>query len=184
MKDLKAQLKEELRRIELKFKNERVLTKCVKNHDGVQMLGDKIGPFKKDKKYKLKFFEALPFIKNDILIIDESERIDNVAVQRHAIAERDNHGLMGKDSKYFLTKIKHFKFFMEKEVLDKLKPQEFLDRFNSFFSNLIDARLLKLLKLAKAKIGAEEERKMTHSEQLIFELLRQIILVWRKSFLE
>ena len=71
-----------LRRINFIFKNEGVSTECVKDYDEFTILGNKFGPFELGKSYKLKFFEAIPFIENDILKVKPSEKCDNIDVQR------------------------------------------------------------------------------------------------------
>jgi len=82
-----------------------------------------------------------------------------------------------------LNKIKEFRFFIEKEVTEKKIPKLDLDRFNSYSINIVDSRLLKLLKLARTSLSLNDERKLTTSERLLFTKLFDIIKVWRDFFL-
>jgi hypothetical protein len=164
------------------FKNEEIYTECVKNQEGFFLLGEKFGPFEKGKKYKLKLFLSIPFIENNILTVDPKEKCDNLDVQRFAIGERDDQHLVRRED-YFLNKLKEFKLFMEKEVKDGLKPKAELDRFNSFTTNIIDSRLLKLIRLAKSELSLEDEKKLTKSEQILFRYLYTIVNLWRNFFL-
>jgi hypothetical protein len=170
-------------RINFIFRNYYLNTECIKKHDGFSLLGEFFGPYEKGKRYKLKYFKAIPFIQNEILQIIASEKCDNVDVQAYAINERDNQKLVRRENKYFLNKIKESKFFMENEVNKKIKPKFVLDRFNSFKANIIDGRLLKVLKLAMTELSLEDERGLTISEKSLYNRLFDIIKIWKKFFL-
>ena len=169
-------------RINFIFKNEEIFTECIKDHDGFMLLGEGFGPFEKGKKYKLKLFIAISFIENDILIVDSNEKCDNIDVQRYAISERDDQHLVRRENNFF-NKLKEFKLFMEKEIKDGLKSKAELDRFNSFTTNIIDSRLLKLFKLARAELSLEDEKKLTNPEQMLFKYISTIVNSWRNFFL-
>jgi len=176
-------LLDSLIRLNFVFKNEETITECLKRHKGFSILGEKLGPFEVGKKYRLKYFKAIPFIQNDILKLSASEKCDNVDVQRYAISERDDQKLILREEKYFLNKVKESKILMEKEVKSRIKPKIDLDRFNSFSTNIIDIRMLKVLKLARSEITLEDERRLTKSEKVLYERLFNIIYVWRDFFL-
>ena len=72
---------------------------------------------------------------------------------------------------------------MEKEVNENKIPKRDLDLFSSHSINLVDNRLLKLLKLARASLSLDDERKLTSSEKLVFSKLYDIIKTWRNFFL-
>ena len=165
------------------FKNEKINTESIRDHNGFSILGESFGPFEKGKKYRLPYFVALPFIENNILKIDSREKCDNTDVQRYAISERDDQKLLQRENKFFLNKIKEFRFFIEKEVIEKKIPKLDLDRFNSYSINIVDNRLLKLLKLARTNLSLNDERKLTTSERLLFTKLFNIIKAWRDFFL-
>ncbi len=165
------------------LKNEEISMECVKNFDGFSILGEKFGPFEKGKKYRMKFFQAIPFIEHNILNINPTDKCDNVDVQRFAIEERDDQRIIIHDNKYLLNKIKEFKRFMEKEVREGIKPQEFLTNFNSYLSNIIDSRLLKLLRLSRSELSLDDERRLTKSEQFLYNKIYELINNWRSFFL-
>ena len=165
------------------FKNEDISTEGISDYNGFSILGESFGPFEKGKKYRLPYFIALPFIENNILKIDSKEKCDNTDVQRYAISERDDQKLLYRENKLFLNKIKEFRFLVEKEANEKKIPKLDLDRFNSYSINIVDNRLLKLLKLARASLSLEDERKLTTSEKLLFSKLFEIIKIWRNFFL-
>ena len=165
------------------FKNEEITTEGISNYNGFSLLGESFGPFEKGKKYRLPYFIALPFIENDVLRIDSREKWDNTDVQRFAISERDDQKLIQRENKLFLNKIKEFRFFIEKEVTGKKIPKLDLDRFNSYSINLVDNRLLKLLKLARSNLSLNDERKLTTTENILFTKLVDIIKAWRTFFL-
>ncbi|MFX1311384.1 MAG: hypothetical protein ACFFHD_02065 [Promethearchaeota archaeon] len=173
-----------LSRINFIFKNEKIITECVKDFEGFSLLGESFGPFEKGKKYKLKLFSAIPFIENEVLSIDESDKCDSVDVQRYAIREKDDPKLLIIDNNYFLTKIKEFKIFMENDIKLKKKPLIDFDRFNSYTTSIVDSRLLKLLKLAKAKLSLEDERRLTNSEKILYKYIYNLIKIWRDFFLK
>jgi hypothetical protein len=147
-------------------------------------MGESFGPFEKGKKYKLKFFEAMPFIGFKVLKLLSEEKCDNIDVQRYAISERDDQKLILSENNLFLNKIKEFKLFLEKEVREKNKPKIDLDRYLSYFVNVIDSRLLKLLRLARSELSLEDERRLTSSEKILFKKLYPLIKQWRMFFLQ
>ncbi|MFX1257631.1 MAG: hypothetical protein ACFFAN_07225 [Promethearchaeota archaeon] len=180
MKQLKTKLINTLKRINFIFKNEEIYTECIRDFDGFSILGEKFS-FLKGKNYKLKFFIAKMFIKNNILKVAPNEKCDNIDVQRYAIAERDDQKFL-QQSSYFLNKIKEFKSFVEKDVKDGIRPKLDLERFNSYTLNIIDSRLLKLLRLAKAELTLEDEQKLTYSEKVLYEQMYKLIKIWRNFF--
>ncbi len=172
-----------LKRVNFSFRNEDVNTVCIKNYAGFSLFGEQFGPFEKGKKYKIKLFLAISFIENDILIIDKSEKCDNVDVQRHAIAERDTQQLIKQDTSYFLNKIKEFRKFTEKDVIDGIKPRRDIENFNSYLMNIIDNRLLKLLRSTKTELSLNAERRLTNSEQILFKRVQELVNTWRNFYL-
>jgi len=181
---IEENLIDSLNRINFVYKNRKIFTECVKNYNGFSLFGKRFGPFEKGKKYNLKFFIAVPFIENNILKIESSKKCDNVDVQRFAIAERDDPRLIRQEN-FFLNEIREFKIFLKKQIKDGEKPKSDMDRFNSYMANIIDNRLLKLLKLAKAEaeISLEDERKLTNSEHLLFNHIYNLIVTWRSFYL-
>ena len=175
-------LKSSLNRVDFIFKNEIIVTECIKDFEGFSLLGEKFGSFEKGKKYRLKLFCAKPFIEKDILKVNQADKCDNIDVQGYAIGERDDLKLIIRDNKFFLNKIKEFKRFMESEVNKKNKPEIDLDRYNSYTYNIIDSRLLKLLKLSMAELSLEDERRLTKSEKLLYNYLYTLIKIWRDFF--
>jgi len=180
---IEIQLEDSLNRVNFIFKNEEITTEGISDHNGFSILGESFGPFEKGKKYRLPYFIALPFIENNILRIDSREKCDNTDVQRYAISERDDQKLLHRENKFFLNKIKEFRVFIEKEVIENKIPKLDLDRFNSYSINIVDNRLLKLLKLARTNLSLNDERKLTTSERLLFTKLFDIIKAWRDFFL-
>ncbi len=181
MHKIEDNLNDYLNRINFIFKNEEIYTNCTKNYDGFAPFGEKFS-FEKGKNYKLKFFIAKIFIENNILEIATNEKCDNIDVQRFAIAERDDPKIM-QQGDYFLNKIKEFKAFLEMDVKDGKKPLLDLDRFNSYLSDLIGIRLLKLLRLSKTEISIIDERNLTFSEKKLYDGIYKFIFTWRKFFL-
>ncbi len=180
---LEENFRDYLLRLNFIFKNQNVITECVNDYPGVSVLGENVGPFEKGKQYKLKYFIAVPFINSNVLKVSGGEKCDNVDVQRYAINERDDQTLMRRDNKYFLNKIKEFRKFMEREVEEKVRPKVELDRYNSYNANIVDSRLLKLLRLAKAELSLNDEEKLTNSEKKLYNHMFSIIKVWRSFFL-
>ena len=182
LEKLEENLHNSLIRMNFVFKNEEISTVCIKNYKSLSFLGKSFGPYEEGSKYRLKLFLAIPLIKNNVLKITENEKCDNFDVQRYAIDERDESKLILRKEKYFLNKIKEFKGFMVKDIENKLRPSIDLDRYNSYMSNIIDNRLLKLLKLAKAELSLDDERRITASEKLLFDNLFNYIKEWRDFF--
>ena len=104
-------------------------------------------------------------------------------MQRYAISERDDQKLIQTEDGFFLNKIKEFKQIMKNDIKNKNKPQINLDRYNSYSSSMVDNRLLKLLKLAKTELSFDDERRLTISEKLLFEILFKLIKNWRNFFI-
>jgi len=180
---IEIQLEDSLNRVNFIFKNEEITTEGISDHNGFSILGESFGPFEKGKKYRLPYFIALPFIENNILRIDSREKCDNTDVQRYAISERDDQKLLQRENRFFLNKIKEFRVFIEKEVIEKKIPKLDLDRFNSYSINIVDSRLLKLLKLARTSLSLNDERKLTTSEKLLFTKFFNVIKAWRNFYL-
>lgn len=168
-------------RVNFIFKNEDLYAECIKDYEGFSLIGEKFGPFERGKKYKLKLFEALPFIENNILTVAPNAKCDNIDVQRYAINERDESRLI-PEKDFFLNKLKEFKRFMEKDVKDGTKPRNFLDNYNSYLSDIIDSRLLKLLKLSKSELSLDDERRLTDPEKLLWNHFNHLIKTWKNFF--
>jgi hypothetical protein len=181
---IKEDLEELLTRTNFVFKHSEILTECVKDYKGFSLLNMKIGPFKRGKNYKLKFFIAVPLIRKNILILSPQEKCDNIIVQRYAISERDDRRLREIDEKNFLNKIKEFKLFMEKMIEDRTKPKSDLDKFNSYKANIIDSRLLKLLRLARTELSVADERRLTNSERILISKISELIHKWRGFYIQ
>lgn len=147
-----------LDRIHFIFKNEFLRTECLCNYEGFSLLGESFGPFEKGKNYRMKLFSAIPFIERGILIVNKKEKYDNVDVQSFAIKERDSQKLIQQEKENFLIKTKVFRSLMEKNVEDKKKPKIDLDRYNSYTTNIIDSRLIKVLRLAKTELSLDDEK--------------------------
>lgn len=182
MEILKESLTRSLNRVNFIFQNENIVTECIRNFGGLSILGESFGPFEKGKKYKIKLFSALPFIEKDILKISNTEKCDNIDVQRYAIEERDDPKLTRRNDPYFLNKIKNFRRFMVNEIRKKNRPNIDLDRYNSYSSNIIDSRLLKLLKLSMAELTLEDERRLTNSEKLFYNYFYNLVKIWRDFY--
>lgn len=183
MVKIEIPLDDALKRIDFIFKNETISTECVKDHEGFSLLGEAFGPFEKGKKYRMKNFSAIPFIERGVLVVSQKEKYDNVDIQRFAIRERDSQKLIKQDKENFLIKTKVFRSLMENAVEEKKKPKIDLDRYNSYTTNIIDSRLLKLLKLAKTELSLDDEKRLTKSEHLLFDKIFKIIRKWRTFFL-
>ena len=183
MEGFEEQIVNSLNGLNFIFRNKKITIECVNNFKGVSLFGESFGPYEKGKKYKLKLFSAIPFIENDIMKIDQAEKCDNIDVQRYAIGERDDQKLIERENNHFLNRIKEFRRFMELDIKKNHKPNIDLDRYNSYYSNIVDGRLLKILKLAKAELSLDDDRKFTDSEKLLYEPLNNIIKEWRQFFL-
>ena len=183
MSKINDELINSLKRVNFAFRNQDVSTECVKDHAGFSLFGKQLGPFEKGKNYRLKLFLAIPFIEHSILKIQSSEKCDNIDVQRYALAERDAQQLIRQDTNYFLNKIKEFRKFMEKDILDDIKPRRDLENFNSYLMNIIDHRLLKILKLTKTDLSLDDERRLTNSEQVLFNRIHEVVNTWRNFYL-
>jgi DNA replication initiation complex subunit (GINS family) len=83
-----------------------------------------------------------------------------------------------------LNKIKEFREFMKMDIKNKNKPQINLDRYNSYSVSMVDNRLFKLLKLAKTELSLDDERRLTISEEILFEILFKLIKNWRNFFIK
>ncbi|MFW9821698.1 MAG: hypothetical protein ACFFE4_02105 [Candidatus Thorarchaeota archaeon] len=183
MEDVGGHLTNSLKRLNFMYKNEKITTECVKSFEGFTLLGETFGPFEKGKKYKIKLFCAVPFIINNILEVISSEKCDNIDVQRYAISERDDQKLINTEIVCFLNKIKEFRQFLVNDIDNKNQPRVNLDRYNSYYSSIIDNRLSKLLKLAKTELSLDDERRLTISEKFLFEILFALFRNWRNFFL-
>ena len=69
MNNIEHELSDVLNRLNFIFKNEEITTLCIKDYNGISIFNEKIKPFEKNKKYRLKFFIARIFIENNILIV-------------------------------------------------------------------------------------------------------------------
>jgi len=181
---IKPNLEDILIRVNFIFKNSEIFTECINDHKGFSLLNRRIGPFKKGEIYRLEFFLAIPLIDRNILKIAPQEKCDNIDVQRYAISERDDRKLREIHNKYFLNKIKEFKVFTKKKVKEGAKPKSDLDKFNSYMANIIDSRLLKLLRLARSELSFSDESRLTNAEQILFSQISELIYKWRNFYLQ
>ncbi|UCC19158.1 MAG: hypothetical protein JSV62_13815 [Promethearchaeota archaeon] len=175
-------LSNSLNRLNFIFQNEIIVTECSKSSEGFSLLGESFGPFEEGKKYRLKLFSVIPFIEEGILHVSSIDKCDNIDVQRYAIEERDDLKLIKRTNSFFLNKIREFKKLMENQIDKKHKPKIDLDRYNSYSSNIIDSRLLKLLKLSMTELSLDDERRLTNSEKTLYNYLNNLIKIWRDFF--
>ena len=183
MESYEDHLASSLTRLNFIFRNEKITTECTKTFQGISLLGESFGPFEKGKKYRIKLYAVFPFIENNILKVDQTEKCDNIDVQRYAISERDDPKLIKRGNKLFLNRIKELKRFMDFEIDKGHKPSIDLDRFISYTSNIVDGRLIKILRLAKAEISLDDENRLTESEKILYKDLYDLIKIWREFFL-
>lgn len=182
LEQIKVSLANSLNRLNFIFRNEIIVTECIKNFKGFSVLGESFGPFEESKKYKLKLFSAIHFIEKGILKVALIDKCDSIDVQRYAMEERDDPRLIKRINRFFLNKIREFKRLMENEIEKKNKPKIDFDRYNSYTSNIIDARLLKLLKLSLSELSLEDERRLTNSEMIFYKYLYNLVKIWRDFF--
>ncbi len=182
LEQIKVSLANSLNRLNFIFRNEIIVTECIKNFKGFSVLGESFGPFEESKKYKLKLFSAIHFIEKGILKVALIDKCDNIDVQRYAMEERDDPRLIKRINRFFLNKIREFKRLMENEIEKNNKPKIDFDRYNSYTSNIIDARLLKLLKLSLSELSLEDERRLTNSEMIFYKYLYNLVKIWRDFF--
>ena len=183
MLKIEIPLDDALKRINFMFKNNEILTECIKNYEGFSILGESFGPFEKGKRYKIRYFAAIPFIERNILTISVDEKCDDKDIQRFAVDEVNVGEVLTKqEDPFFLTKLKEYRLIMEKNVNERTIPKIDLDRYNSYTSNYIDNRLIKILKLSKTDISLDDEKKLTNSENVLFKIVSKIIRNWRKYF--
>lgn len=172
-----------LDRLSFVYKNEKIYVDCVKDYHGFSLWESKFGPFEKGKRYRIKLFIAFPYIENGILKIAPNEKCDNIDVQRYAIAERDDQKLVKQENSYFLNKIKEFRTFIELDVKSGKKAKIDLDRYDSYKTNIVDNRLLKLLRLGIAEIDLQDEARFSTFEKMLFDQIHKLLSVWRNYFL-
>lgn len=172
-----------LSRLNFIYKNQNITTKCIKDHPGISLLGENYGPYQKGKEYNLKFYIAVPFIKNGYLKVNETEKCDNVDVMNYAVEEGEDESLIRRENKQFLNKIKEFRYFMEREVEKNLRPEVELKRYKSYHASIVDSRLSKLLRLAKVDLSLNDEQKLTNSEIGLFNQFSRKIKIWRDFYL-
>ena len=183
MLKIEIPLDDALKRINFMFKNNEILTECINSHQGISFLGESFGPFERGKRYKMRYFAAMSFIERDILTIAIDEKCDDKDIQRFAVNEVNVGEMLTKqEDPYFLTKLKEYRVIMEKSVNERKIPKIDLDRYNSYTSNYIDTRLVKILKLSKTDISLDDEKKLTNSEISLFKIISKIIRNWRKYF--
>ncbi|MHA1725089.1 MAG: hypothetical protein ACTSYC_12580 [Promethearchaeota archaeon] len=173
-----------LRRINLIFQHEIIQTYCIKDYNGFELLGYSFTKFKRNNKYNLPFYLAFPFIERNILSVSPSDKCDHLDVQRYAFNEKNEQKLANPEQEFLLNKIKEFKTIMKNDVEKGFKTNLAMDNFNSYYSNLLDTRLLKILKLAISEFSLEDEKKLTNSEKILLKMLSNLIKTWRKFFLE
>ncbi|TXT67048.1 MAG: hypothetical protein BAJALOKI1v1_200014 [Promethearchaeota archaeon] len=181
---LQSNIKVELTRINFIYKNQPVLTECIAPYKGFTLFNKQFGPFKKGKTYKLKFWLALPLIAHNILKIAPGEKCDNVDVQRFAIRERDDPQLAQLENNLFLNKIKEFRNFMIKITEEGIKPKQLMDLYNSYTANIIDTRLLKLLRLSQTELTEITMSRLSTSEKVLYKELFEIVGSFRDFFLD
>ncbi|TFF98306.1 MAG: hypothetical protein EU547_01875 [Promethearchaeota archaeon] len=183
MLQIEESFTESLKRINFTFQNHKILTECIQDYKDINLFNTKLGPFKKGKKYSLKFFVAAHLINQNILKILPEERCDNVVVQRFAMRERENQELKELEDPLFLNKLKEFRRFIKLEMRKGEIPKFNFDKFNSFMANLIDSRLLKLLKLGSINLSVDDEHTLTSSEKVFYKKVSKLIKAWREFFL-
>ncbi len=183
MSKIEEDLADSIKRINFRFVNQEIKMECIKNYDGFSLLDERIGPFEKGKEYKLKLFKGITLIEKGVLQITTEEKCDNTIVQRHAIAERDNQKLVRQESLFFLNKIKEFKKFLKMDIKKGLRPPLDINKYDSYIMSILDHRLVKLLKLTNTELSLDDERRLTYSEQALFDKISQLIIIWRKFYL-
>jgi hypothetical protein len=173
----------ELERIRIKYINRYVETRAkIDFNQSIEIFGKIIGPFTTGNHYRMEFWIAKIFLKNDILELVDGDQLNLQNIQKIAFTE-------GRSKE--INKIDPFLFTSLKEYMDLLSGKIKLNlavprQFREIYSNaqdLIVVRHRKILSLSQTQLSTKNTQNLTEEEKILMNNLTDDIECWKKYYL-
>ncbi|MCP4763316.1 MAG: hypothetical protein GY870_16195 [archaeon] len=176
----------ELERIKYKFLNRNVETKAKRNFDhSTEILGKIIGPFVAGNQYKMEYWIAKSFIKNDILELTDKERLDVQKVQKIAFKEGRSGEINNIDNNLFTSIKENLSILSYRNKKSKeLTTDKELRTFFSNAQDLVTIRHRKIVNLSQMKQTIRRQQNLTDEEKILISNISDDFADWRKYYLD
>jgi len=175
-----AQEVNEFERLRYVYLNQIVETKAKKDFDfSVDSLGKSIGPFKVGNYYKMEYYLAATFLKNDILELIEP--LDVQKIQKLAFNESRSNEINKIDKNTYVAIREHMDVLAGK-LQRKLIPDREFKSFNSNVQDLITVRMRKISNYSQTQQNMKILQLFSDEERLLLNDLTSEIIKWRTYF--
>ena len=143
----------------------------------------KVGPFRKGANYTIPRWQANILREFNLVEPGEADPVSCSEIQKQVAKESTTQKLGGfQKSFYFNARCEEG--ILQTHINANLKPKDMGRRFNSYFYDLLQVRLSKLLKLATSNPSKATRRDLPEEEQVLLDRLATIISEWTSFFLK
>ena len=175
-----AQEINEFERLRNVYLNQIVETKAKKDFDfSVDILGKSIGPFKVGNYYKMEYYLAATFLKNDILELIEP--LDVQKIQKLAFNESRSNEINKIDKNTYVAIREHMDVLAGK-LQRKLIPDREFKSFNSNVQDLITVRMKKISNYSQTQQNMKLLQSFSEEERILLNNLTNELIQWRTYF--
>lgn len=172
----------ELERLRFQYINKMVEIRAQDDFNySFNIIGKKIGPFLKGNTYKMEFWIASIFVKNNIAKFDEKHSFDVKKIQKIAYTESKSISINPINPETFIAIKEHLKILQFLHKKGKITYREFIN-FYSNAQDLVKVRHQKIIKLATANKSMNNTANLTKEEKLLVDEISGEIDGWRDFF--
>jgi hypothetical protein len=178
-------ISKELERIRLKYINRIIETRAkVDFGQSFEIFGKVIGPFTTGNHYKMEFWIAKIFIKNDILEFVEGEQLNLQNIQKIAFTEGRSKDINKIDSFLFTAIREYMDILVGRLKLNFATPKQFREIYSNV-QDLMVVRHRKILSLSQTQMSMsmKNTQNLTEEEKVLMSSLTDDIDDWKRFFL-
>jgi hypothetical protein len=173
----------DLERIRVKYINKLVETRAkVDFKDSLEVFGKIIGPFTSGNHYKMEFWIAKIFIKNDILELVDSDQLNLQNIQKIAFIEGRSKEINKIDPHLFTSMKEYMDILIGKLKLNMATQRQFREIYSNAL-DLIVVRHRKILNLSQTHLSMRNIQNLSEEEKILMNNLTEDIESWKKYFL-
>jgi hypothetical protein len=143
----------------------------------------KVGPFRKGTNYTIPLWQATVLRELNLVESGESQLASCAEIQKQ-VAKESTVQKLGAVQKNFYLNARCEEGILQSHINANLKPKDTGKRFNSYFYDLVQVRLSKLLKLATSVPSKATKKELPEEEQVLLDRLATLIGEWTSFFLK
>ncbi|MHA1822052.1 MAG: hypothetical protein ACTSVC_16380 [Promethearchaeota archaeon] len=158
-------------------------TKAKRDFNGtIKILDKRLGPFIFGNTYRMEFWIAKIFIKNDILELADDNKWDVQKIQKIAFTEGRSQEIK-KTEDYLFTGIREYLEIMKYKKDMGLIPERIFKTLVSNMQDLITVRLRKIILLIQTKNNIALRENLSEEEKILIDDLSNNFGQWKEFFM-